>query len=504
MSNRIAIHIVLWYLCKILVITKIMRFLLLISFFVLSLGAFAQLDAYLDGKYFMTPEGPIYETYLEVYSSTVKFKKGKEGQASCSVEVTQILKQEDSIVQYYKEVLSSGVFSSDSILENLMQVKRFSIDNNKIYTIEVTIKDLLANTEAQTVQREVIPHFSELTCDVSDIMLVASFAETTEPNVLSKSGYDLLPLLTDFFTPEYEKIAYYFEYYNTNKHFEGDKFLARHYIRNKKSGQIAGNFLKQKIYKSEEIIPVLHYFEISSLPTGDYELVAEIRDQENQLIMEKTLGFTRLNMTMDVSEKHLKDVTYAGTFAEELPADSLDEFIYCLIPIVSGQEDVIIDHKIKNFSDTMKRRFIYSFWYNFNPEKPAKAWLDYKEQVHLADKMFGTSVKEGYETDRGRVFLKYGAPNTVTDRPNEPSSYPYQIWHYYKVGKFNNKRFVFYQPDLVTNDYELLHSDLQGEITNANWQVVLNKRNSPNGTVEEGGSNYNHWGSNTNVLFSNP
>ena len=48
----------------------------------------------------------------------------------------------------------------------------------------------------------------------------------------------------------------------------------------------------------------------------------------------------------------------------------------------------------------------------------------------------------------GRIFLYHGPPNTITDRPNEPSAYPYQIWHYYKIGKFNNKRFIFYKPDL--------------------------------------------------------
>jgi GWxTD domain-containing protein len=482
-----------------------MRALVLLLAIACSTFVNAQLDAYLDGKYFMTPEGPIYETYLEVYASTVKYQKNDQNEAACAVEVIQILKKGDSIVQFYKEVLTNAEAGADSVIENLMQVKRFQVENGAIYSMEVSIKDVIANTEAQTVEREVIPHFSELNCDVSDIVLLSSFTETTEPNVLSKSGYDLLPLLTDFYTPEYEKIAYYFEYYNTDKHFGEGKFLAKHYIRNKKSGQIAGNFLKQKIYHGDQIIPVLHYFDISSLPSGDYELVAEVRDKENQLIVEKTLSFSRLNLSVDISEKHLKDVSYAGTFVEDLPADSLDEFIYCLYPIVSGQEDMIMDNQMKHYDDTMKRRFIYSFWYNFSPSLPEKAWLDYKEQVILADKMFGTSVKEGYETDRGRVFLKYGAPNTVTDRPNEPSSYPYQIWHYYKVGKFNNKRFVFYQPDLVTNDYELLHSDLQGEVNNANWQVMLNKRNSPNGSVDDvNNSNYDHWGSNTNVLFNNP
>lgn len=482
-----------------------MRFFLVIFLAFSSVLSWGQLDAYLDGKYFLTPSGPIYETYVEVFASTIKFQKSKEGEVSCAVEVTQILKEGDSIISFYKEVLSNSHLAEDSVIENLLQVKRFSIENGKVYTMEVSIKDVIANTPVQTVSREVISHFSELNCDVSDLVFVASFKETTEPNILSKSGYDILPLLTDFFTPEFDKLAYYFEYYNTNKVFGEEKFLAKHYIRNKLTNQIAGNFLKQKIYEPAEVVPVLHYFDINSLPTGDYELVAELRNQMNEVIVEKSIPFSRLNLSADITEKHLKDVNFAGTFVVDLPADSLDEFIYCLYPIVSAQENNIMDHQVQNFSDTLKRQFIYSFWYNLNPSNPEKRWLEYKEQVILVEKMFGTPLKRGYQTDRGRVYLKYGPPNTVTDRPNEPSSYPYQIWHYYKVGQFNNKRFVFYQPDLVTNDYELLHSDLQGELKNSNWQVVLTKRNSPNGTVDDvNNTNYQHWGSNTNTLFTNP
>lgn len=482
-----------------------MKALLAILFLVSTLSFKAQIDAFLDGKYFNTPEGPIYETYLEVYASTLVFVQNAEQKPECNVEVLQVLKKGDSIVSFYKEVLKNHEPNSEGVIENLFQVKRFLVENNGLYELEVSIKDANSKNPAQTVVRSVIPHFSQENCDISDIMFVASFQETTEPNVLSKSGYDLLPLLTEFFTPDFDKLAYYFEYYNTDKIFGEEKFLARHYILNKKTGEVAGNYLKQKTYQGADIIPVLHYFDITSLPSGDYELVAEIRNQKNEEVFKKSIDFTRLNLMADVNATHLKDVNYEGTFAESLPADSLDEFIYCLFPIVDDSENRIIDKQVKTFSDTMKRQFIYSFWYNMNPHDPEKNWLEYKKQVAAAEKMFGTPVKRGYQTDRGRVFLRYGAPNTVTDRPNEPSSYPYQIWHYYKIGKFNNKRFVFYMPDLVTNDYELLHSDLQGELKNANWQTVLNKRNSPNGTVDnQSDSNYDHWGSNTNTLFSNP
>ena len=81
-------------------------------------------------------------------------------------------------------------------------------------------------------------------------------------------------------------------------------------------------------------------------------------------------------------------------------------------------------------------------------------------------------MRKGYETDRGRIYLKYGPPNTITDRPNEPSAYPYQIWHCYALQRFNKKD-SFLSSDLVSNDYVILHSTLQGEYFNNNWKTDL-------------------------------
>jgi hypothetical protein len=98
-------------------------------------------------------------------------------------------------------------------------------------------------------------------------------------------------------------------------------------------------------------------------------------------------------------------------------------------------------------------------------------------QVKIAEFNFKTPVKKGYQTDRGRIYLEYGPPNTRSERPSEPSTYPYEIWHYYTLSNSQrNKKFVFYSPDMVTNDYFLLHSDAIGEIHNYRWQIDLQGR----------------------------
>jgi hypothetical protein len=38
-----------------------------------------------------------------------------------------------------------------------------------------------------------------------------------------------------------------------------------------------------------------------------------------------------------------------------------------------------------------------------------------------------------------------------------------------------NRKFVFANPNLATYDYELIHSNMPGEIHNANWQQELSR-----------------------------
>ena len=126
-----------------------------------------------------------------------------------------------------------------------------------------------------------------------------------------------------------------------------------------------------------------------------------------------------------------------------------------------------------------KQQFFYQFWLCINPENPSFAWQDYLKEVRNVNKSFSTVLNPGYRTDRGRVYLQYGAPNVRQEVPTEPASYPYEIWQYYQINELTNRKFIFYNQSLATNDYDLLHSDMFGEPRNQNWQRTLSRRNNP-------------------------
>jgi hypothetical protein len=123
--------------------------------------------------------------------------------------------------------------------------------------------------------------------------------------------------------------------------------------------------------------------------------------------------------------------------------------------------------------------------------------------VTQVNQVYQTRIYLGCETDRGRIYLKYGKPDVISENRHEPSAYPYEIWQYYKIENQSNRKFVFYNPDLVTNDYILLHSNLTGEVSDPQWELKLNKRNTNTNGFDDV-NQPNHLGGKADEIFRNP
>jgi GWxTD domain-containing protein len=205
---------------------------------------------------------------------------------------------------------------------------------------------------------------------------------------------------------------------------------------------------------------------------------ALIVTSQDEVIASKKLFFQRSNPGAKVVYSDMTAFNVQNTFAEKITnLDSLKEDISCTFPICSGIERSFIKGPLKQADLITLQQYFYGFWLRRDAKNPEKAWIAYAQQVKKAQANFGTPIKKGYQTDRGRVFLEYGPPNTRSTQYSEPSSYPYEIWQYYTLNNNQrNKKFVFYSPDMVTSDFLLLHSDATGEVHNPSWQMDLRSR----------------------------
>ena len=465
-----------------------------------SLIAQSQIEALLDIKKFHSTENDYIETYLYVFGNTL-YESSDTNNTEKGIEVLQYIENQNKQIISHKKYIIKEV--SDYVeKKGIIDLQRFPISEGE-YTLFIEIIDINNPSNIEKHQEKFKMNYTNFPC-FSDIELLDSYWKASEENELTKSGYHMIPLVSNYFGPEFDKLAYYFEIYNSPSDSLG-MLLLKQSIKIKSTQKIAGQYNKIKKVPTEAIYPVINTFDLNNLPTGNYELSIELINQKNSVIFKSTIDFQRTNLNNSMQLDRLNAVLINHTFVSSISSDSISDFINCLSPIASRMESNIIDKKSKNINDTLKRQFLYSFWYNRQPDNPELAWQKYKAEIDKADQLFSTKVRRGYQTDMGRIFLKYGPPNTITDRPNEPSAYPYQVWHYYKIGKFNNKRFIFYKPDLGTNEYVTLHSTLQGEYFNRNWKTDLHRRNTPGRSVDNlQNPNDGQWGSNSNIFFTNP
>ena len=436
--------------------------------------------AYLSYATFSSPEGPYIETYLSIEASTVLFVWQEDGNYQGTVNIIMTFKQNNEIRAFKKYELKSPVVA-DTLKRNFQFIdqQRFLLPNGN-YDFELQLVDPNVRTPAT-----VAPYTQTVTIDypagkpaVSGIELVKSYIKSETQTELSKSGFDLVTTVYSFYPSSDNRMIFYFEIYYMDSHIgPGNKYLLSYFVETFENNQLVRDLARSRKETARPVSPILADFNINNLPTGNYNLVVEIRDHMNTVLSNRKLFFQRSNPNAQMTMEELTTVNPAGSFVEQLTnIDSLREFVSSTYPISSALEKNFLKGNLKTASLQVLQQYFLGFWQRRNPSDPRQAWENYRYQVEVAQHNFGTPVKKGYQTDRGRVFLQYGAPNVRVERNNEPSNYPYEIWQYYSLGNQTNRKFVFYSPDLVTSDFYLLHSDALGEFNNPRWQVDLRSR----------------------------
>ncbi|HEU5457505.1 MAG TPA: GWxTD domain-containing protein, partial [Terracidiphilus sp.] len=96
-------------------------------------------------------------------------------------------------------------------------------------------------------------------------------------------------------------------------------------------------------------------------------------------------------------------------------------------------------------NDEERESFIENFWArrNPNPDSPDNSYREeHYRRIAYANEHFAAG-KPGWKTDRGRMYIEYGAPDSKDSHPSggayqrpmdegggETSTFPFEVWHY--------------------------------------------------------------------------
>jgi GWxTD domain-containing protein len=484
------------------------RIYILFGLFALISFAYSKnMQAYLSHATFYSPkDGPYIETYLSVVGRTVKFISVADNKYQATVEITTVFKQNDIVKGFKKIDLKSPEIDDTSKIDfTFLDQQRFQLPNGD-YNMEIQIVDMNKPIAVPFKTFESISiNFPAGKVSVSGIELVESYKPSVSSNAISKNGYDLVPFTLNFYPETINNLSFYAEVYNTDSLFKSeDKFLVNYYIESSETNKIISDYFRFKKETPKNVIVEFNEFDISKLPSGNYNLVVEVKDKDNKQVAVNTLYFQRSNPSVHFNVQDIATLDVSNTFAGKITdIDTLRDDIKSTYPISTQIEKLFAESNLKSSDLKTLQQFFLNFWMTRNEQDPEKAWAKYSIEVKKVNHAYSTMIRKGYETDRGRVYLQYGPPNSINSIVSDPNSYPYEIWHYYTLGNQRNKKFVFYEPDLVTNDYELIQSDAIGEVNNPAWQLELNKRsdstNDPDATKGQ-----DYFGGKASDYYNNP
>lgn len=415
------------------------------------------------------------ETQFTIGAENLIFIQRTDKKWEASVQVTLLYMKDSIVFKHLKYLLFSEPLNDTTNKKfNLIDLKRVSLTNGD-FSVEIYLEDYNNKNATGFLSEGISINFKSDSLSFSDIELVETYSQSNEKSIYTKRGYEIQPYTIQYYPTALPKLTFYAEVYNTDNFFKEDKFLSSVYIRESLSGKPLEHFIFNTKQSPEPIKILFSSFDITALPTGSYFLTIELRNKWNEHVAEQNLFFIRTNTAIVFNPNQLDSVRVEKDFAASSPADSLNFYLQSLSPIAGNNEHNYIDYFKKSKNDTAMRAFLFKFWISRNASDPLTAWKNYKAQIYKAEESFKTQTRHGFETDRGIIYLKYGVPDQMNKNSQEPGTYPYEIWHYYFIPpNQTDKHFVFYNTDLVSNNYKLLHSDVIGEINDPRWRYKLN------------------------------
>lgn len=438
----------------------------------------AGIDLVVEAKVFRTPgQGPRVEVNLAMLAGSLAGAVNERGFRYTQAEVLTLVEQGGAIMAFSKVELR-GTERTDTLDADLVHSEVFNLPPG-VYDLVVEARDMLGtDTTVARYRAPLMIGEAPAGVHLSDIMF-AERIDKADDGPATRHGHTVVPLVGHYFPSALSTLSFCTEVYGTDKHFGPDSlYLLIYQLERMEDRQVQGQYKRLLRVRAREVEPLMASFDIAMLPTGNYLLAVEVRDRRGELVTRREQLLQRNNPLLYAYDlQAMERVDINGTFVTMYSdADTLAEHIRSLRPIADPLERKIIDDRWKDRDMELMRRFFFSFWSNRAPDA-AQAWKDYRDQVVKVNRLFSCRVKKGYETDRGYVYLKYGAPNSMMDRFNEMDAYPYTMWHYYRAGKYTNRRFVFYQSSLANDCLELLHSEVPGEVNNPRWNQIIHSRN---------------------------
>ncbi|MBI4418630.1 MAG: GWxTD domain-containing protein [Ignavibacteriales bacterium] len=333
------------------------------------------------------------------------------------------------------------------------------------YDLHVNAIDSLASArqDSFTVNFDVVPQTGSF--GISDVELCSNIRRSTnQDDPFYKNLHEVVPNPTLLFgAANHPVIFHYLELYNLNK----DETYTIKTILADGGGNPLQEATRKRKFGVENAVDV-GTTNATKLPSGKYRFQVIVLSSAAEPLLRTEKRFYAYNPQAVVaipSDAEMVETELSGLTSEELALE------FETARYLATQEEVGAFSKITSLQG--RREFLAKFWSDVAKGKMGYDPIvrrDYLMRVKRANERYRAMSRDGWRTDRGRVFVLYAEPDEIDRRPSSEGGKPHEIWSYYRIE--NGVMFVFIDR-MGFGDYTLVHSTKRGELRDDDWERLL-------------------------------
>lgn len=363
-------------------------------------------------------------------------------------------------------LISNAVNDSTDLEKNVIGLLKFVL-NEGVYKCEMRGSNTSGQASKTLTDFVTIKPFLSLKLGMSDIQLSSHLLQDSpnQSSVFYKNTFEITPAPSAIFGKGQPVLFYYAELYNLAAPENYNDLRLDEYVLNSR-GVIVNSKnkkIKRNINSRVDVGTVMTY----KLPTDTYTIILNLIDSTSNFGVSSAKRFFVYNPDVVAEDTSYQSLTTTiGTSFGAMSEEELDDlFSKCKYIAASGE----IEQYKSLSSEQGKREFMQKFWSardkNLN-DNTNKFYMDYLRRIDECNQKFKAGLRDGWKTDRGRIYLLYGEPSEIERFPNEIQTRPYEIWHYNEV----EGGVIFIFADISGfSDYELVHSTKRGELRDETW-----------------------------------
>ena len=413
----------------------------------------------IDYASFRAPSDQVLlEVYYSFYHDNLRFVDQDSEQVAV-FHVDARIFQGDSL-RYSRDWFGKSVIGNDEALaksETFYTLSTYTLPPGQ-YRLVTRIRDATATIEGSREIEVKLESFSEDALSISDIELATSLAKDSSVSVFTKNDYRVIPNVSAVCSYENPMLYFYAEIYNLmNK--DGSTYSVEYSISDREHQKVRSYPAKIRPKMGSSVVEVAG-LNVISLRPGVYELNLKVIDNANESFAVRTKKFLVIRASDYAARQQ------AGMYAayKNATLEQLDEEFTSAAYLTNRAER----NAFAGLDLEGKRSYLVDFWSRHDND-PASG----RREVRAAHLQRLTYAKthfrgrnKGWDSDRGRVIVKYGMPDEVEKNSSLAGKKSYEIWRYYT--QEGGLMFVFVEKGRLT-DMDLVHSNAPGESYDPNW-----------------------------------